>query len=185
MGVAQATLYTKSKSDELYTPKKMVDIIKTYLPKGKAWLPFDTEDSEFTYMCRELGIEYECSHIWEGKDFFEYTPEHFDYILSNPPFSIKKKVIERCIDLNKPFALVHNIMMWNYHEIGDLGLEAQKTNKPLQVLFTNKRISYDGNPSSFGSGYVCRDFLPNDFMFAELSDNNVGKYFEKSRMNKE
>ncbi len=182
MRVPQSNLYTRNKSDELYTPKKLVDILVPYMKQGIAWLPFDTEDSEFAYMCRANKIPYVCSHIADGRDFFEFTPEHFDYIVSNPPFSIKKKVIERCVALDKPFALVHNIMMWNYHEIGELGLQVQATDSPLQVLFTNKRISYDGNPSSFGSGYVCRNFLPSDFMFASLPNNNTGKNCELSRM---
>lgn len=30
----------------------------------------------------------------------------FDYLISNPPYSIKDKIIERCIDLGKPSVLL-------------------------------------------------------------------------------
>ena len=34
------------------------------------------------------------SHIWEGKDFFNYeASELYDYIISNPPFTKKLHVL--------------------------------------------------------------------------------------------
>ena len=53
------------------------------------------------------GIKVIHSHIWEGKDFFTYQPEeHYDMIVSNPPYSMKEKVYKRCFELGKPFAML-------------------------------------------------------------------------------
>jgi hypothetical protein len=50
---------------------------------------------------RELG----CSVVSEDVDFFDNKIE-FDCIVSNPPYSFKKKVFERLRQINKPFILI-------------------------------------------------------------------------------
>lgn len=99
---------TSDKEDnELYTPYYAVDRIVKYLPKGKIiWLPFDEEWSAFYRRFTELGYRVVRSSLSEGQDFFEYEPEHWDLIVSNPPFSIKDKVLERLYSFNKPFAVL-------------------------------------------------------------------------------
>jgi ATP-dependent protease Clp ATPase subunit len=65
------------------------------------WCPFDTENSEFVLVLRENGYKVIHSHLWEGKDFLTYEPdEHYDCILSNPPFSIKLEVFKRLFELD-------------------------------------------------------------------------------------
>lgn len=41
---------------------------------------------------------------------------------------------------------------------------------------------YKGNPSSFCSGYFCKDFLTRDLEFCHLPHCNSGKDFIPSRM---
>jgi len=50
----------------------------------------------------------------EDKDFFKWTPEDYDIIVSNPPFSKKREVFERLKDLNKPFIMIAPSMMLGY-----------------------------------------------------------------------
>ena len=80
-----------NKNDELYTPKILVEAIEKYLvslykrlerererereSKPIIWLPFDTKDSEFAYLCRKLKFKYICSHIETGRDFFKFQPK--------------------------------------------------------------------------------------------------------------
>lgn len=41
-------------NDELYTPRKLVDLILSYVSKSAVvWCPFDTEESEFVIGLRE------------------------------------------------------------------------------------------------------------------------------------
>lgn len=65
-------------------------------------LPFDTAESEFTKI---ITAEYDKHAIWGIRDFLTKHYE-FDYLITNPPYSIKDKIIERCIDLGKPSVLL-------------------------------------------------------------------------------
>ena len=118
-----------NEKDEYYTPKILVDAILPYVPGGKiVWCPFDTKDSEFVHAISDKNkVVY--SHIWKGKDFFEYEPPEYDIIISNPPFTRKLEVLNRLYALNKPFAMILPLPMLNYQEVGDFFLD-----KKLQLL---------------------------------------------------
>ena len=164
--------------DEYYTPKILVDVILEFIkPNSIIWCPFDTETSEFVIQLKVAGHNVIYSHIWEAKDFFEYEPEQYDYIISNPPFSSKLKVLDRLYKLDKPFAMVLGLPILNYQEIGQFFLD-----KPLQLLIVDKKVSFDGNTASFNNSYFCNMFLPNDLMFRHLEHNNSGKHHIKSTM---
>ena len=84
-------LYSGGNNDECYTPDYAVKPILEYIPKGKiVWCPFDTEESQFVKQISKTNhLEY--SHSNNGQDFFQYQPSEWDIIISNPPFSNKKK----------------------------------------------------------------------------------------------
>lgn len=91
----------------MYTPFYAVDPIIKYIPKGKIiWCPFDEEWSAFYVHLRELGYRVIRSSLSDEQDFFKYEPEKWDLIVSNPPFSIKDKVLERLYSFQKPFAVL-------------------------------------------------------------------------------
>ena len=168
----------KNKNDERYTPPILVKPIIEFIPKNKIiWCPFDTKDSEFVVQFEKAGYNVVYSHIWEDKDFFEYEPKEYDYIISNPPFSKKIKVLERLYKLNKPFAMLMNIECLNYQIIGKFFLD-----KELQLLIVDKKVSFDGNTASFNTSYFCKDILPKDLMFYHLENNNTGNNFVGSKM---
>lgn len=99
---------TSDKGDnELYSLFFIVDHIAKYLSKDKViWCPFDEEWSAFYRRLKELGFTVIRSSLAEGQDFFTYEPSEWDVIVSNPPLSIKDKVLERLYSLNKPFAIL-------------------------------------------------------------------------------
>ena len=166
--------------DEYYTPKILVNAIIEYIkPSSTIWCPFDTIESEFYIQLTKAGHKVICSHIWDGKDFFEYEPDYYDYIISNPPFSIKLKVLDRLYKLNKPFAMVLGLPILNYQEVGSFFLDKQ-----LQLLIVDKKVSFDGNTASFNNSYFCYNFLPKDLIFKHLENNNSGKYYIPSNMYK-
>ena len=155
--------------DEFYTPACLVEPIIPYLKHGSTiWCPFDTDTSEFVLVLKDRG--FKVSHLWEGKDFFTYTPDSFDYIVSNPPFTKKLEVLTRLYQLNKPFAIILGLPILNYQEVGEFFLD-----KPLQLLIVDKKVSYDGNTSSFNTSYFCNGILPNDIICTHLEHNNTGK----------
>ena len=158
--------------DEVYTPFYAVDPLLEFLPdKSKTiWCPFDLEWSAFVQTFKRGGYKVIRSHIDEGKDFFEYEPEHWDIMISNPPFSKKDKVLERAFSFNKPFALL----------LPANSIQGQKRFKifqnEIQMLCFDSRIGFHINGDmehftkspSFGSAYFCRDFLPSKLELREL-----------------
>jgi len=179
--------FSKEKTDELYTPEILVEPIIKYLIKfhnksNKKKLtvlcPFDTENSEFVLAFSKIkNINIKFGHIETGQDFFKYDYGDYDVCVSNPPFSKKKKVYEKLLKDNKPFALLGNAMQINYEEIGRLFSEYK-----IQILSFDRRVSYNGSPSSFMSSYFCHNFLTKDLIFEKLLHNNTGNKFIPSRM---
>ena len=78
-------------------------------------------------------------YIHENKDFFKYKPKNFDLIIDNPPFSCKKEILERCIELKKPFALLLPIDTLERHYISDYFKDSSK----LKILIPKKRYQYN------------------------------------------
>ena len=70
----------------------------------RIWCPFDTEDSLFVKLFRQAGYQVIATHIANGQDFFTIDPPKCDYIISNPPYSVKGEVLQRLFDLGIPFA---------------------------------------------------------------------------------
>lgn len=165
------TAKTDKASDEVYTPAYAVKPIIKYLKKTDiVWCPFDMADSEYVKLIQANGNKVIMTHIDDGKNFFEYEPtEHYDVIISNPPFSIKDDIIKRLYELDKPYALLLPIP----------SLQGQKRfpyMKDCQALIFDKRINYYTDTEkreiqkgvSFGSFYLCRNFLPEKLIFEEL-----------------
>lgn len=171
------TAKTDKESDEYYTPKEAVLPIIKYINKGNKisytiWCPFDTEESEYVKCIRADGNKVIHSHIDEGKNFFYYEPEEeYDYIISNPPFSIKDDVLKRLNELNKPFAMLLPLPT----------LQGQKRFeylKDCQALIFDKRINFWQDEKhtkmakgvAFASIYICKDFLPQDLIFEKIEN---------------
>ena len=90
---SKEVLYSVGSNDECMTLDYAVEPIIKYIPKDwVVWCPFDTEDSEFVKQISANGNKVIHSHISEGKDFYTYEPdEHWDCIVSNPPFCFDDK----------------------------------------------------------------------------------------------
>lgn len=158
-------------NDEFYTPTyAILPLLKYIKNNSKIWCPFDTEQSNFVKLFRENGHTVICSHILEGKDFFVSDPiEDVQYIISNPPYSLKTQVFDRLFQLNIPFAML----------VGVVGLfESQKRfttfkNNEFEIMYFDKRISYfqsyeDQMPKlnpPFSSVYLCKKILPKQIVF--------------------
>ena len=165
---------TDKASDEVYTPAYAVKPILKYITMkdypATVWCPFDTEESEFVKLIRAEGHKVIASHIDEDKNFFFYEPEEqYDYIISNPPFSIKDEILTRLYELGKPYAMLLPIPTLQ-------GQKRFKYIKNCQALIFDKRINYYTSSErkeiqkgvSFGSFYLCYNFLPKDLIFEEL-----------------
>lgn len=166
-----------SGNDEFYTPAYAVEPLLKYLsPNSVIWCPFDTEESNFYKVLRESGHFVLLGHKDNGNDFFLYEPEKYDYIISNPPYSLKAEVFERLFEIGKPFAML----------VGVVGLfESKKRfnlfkNNDFEIMYLDKRVSYfkdftEQKPSlnpPFSSVYICKDVLPEKIVFEEIIKSN-------------
>ena len=92
-------------SDEWYTPKfivdKCIEIAKDKISNKVVLLPFDTEKSLFV---QELD-KSDAILCYGFRDFLTAEKE-YDILITNPPFSIKEKVFEKCLQNGKDFILV-------------------------------------------------------------------------------
>lgn len=104
-------LFSIGNNDECYTPDYAVKPILKYIPKEAIiWCPFDTHESEFVKQISKTN-KVIFSHIKTGQDFYNYEPkEKWDMIISNPPFTNKRKIFERALSFNKPFALISHLL---------------------------------------------------------------------------
>lgn len=161
-----------NKNDEYRTPKYIIrPLIKYLKPNSTIWCPFDKEDSNYVKVFKENGFNVVFGHKDTGEDFFTYTPD-CDYIISNPPFSLKMKILERLYSIGKPFAMLLPLTMLNYQVVGNFFLD-----KKIQLLIFDKKVSFNGKTSSFNSSYFCKDILPQDLLFYHLEHNNSNKHF--------
>lgn len=138
-------------NNEYYTPKQtVIDLIeKIKLPKNKIiWCPFDKGDSEFVIEFRKAGYKVIHSHIDNGEDFYTYTPnEHWDIIISNPPFSNKRLLIERCESFNKDFCLLYGCTIFS-QSMGN-------TLNRCAFWFIQKNIKFISNTQTLKSFQCC------------------------------
>ena len=166
---SKSVLYSKGNNDECMTPRYAVLPIIKYIPKDKIiWCPFDKEDSEFAIILKEQGYDVVISHIDDGKDFYTYEPEKWDIIVSNPPFTNKRKIFERALSFNKPFALIMSNTWFN-----DSAPKQLFSEKDLQLLMFDKRIKFlnngiVNNKITFSSSYYCYDLLPKQIIMEKL-----------------
>lgn len=161
-------------NDEFYTPEYAIRPTLKYIkPNSIIWCPFDIDSSNFVKLLRLKGHEVVNSHISMGQDFFSFTPAgKIDYVISNPPYSIKAQVFERLFNLGIPFAML----------VGVVGLFESSTrfnlfkSNQFEIMYFNKRVSYfkdykDAKPSlnpPFSSVYVCHKMLPSQIVFEDI-----------------
>jgi len=163
-------LFSKGKNDECYTPLYGVIPILKHIPKwATVWCPFDKKGSQFVKQISKTN-KVVFSHIDYGQDFYNYEPkEHWDVIISNPPFTNKKQIFERALSFNKPFALIMSNTWLN-----DSAPAKLFKDKSLELLMFDKRMRFEtqqasNNKITFSSSYFCHDFLPEKLIFETLN----------------
>lgn len=169
-------IVANSGNDEFYTPLYAIEPILKYInPNSTIWCPFDTKESLFVKELIKGGHKVINTHICMGEefDFFKCKVPSCDYIISNPPYSLKGKVFERLFEIGKPFAML----------VGVVGLFESShrfnlfANNDFEIMYFDKRIAYfksyeEQKPSlnpPFSSVYVCKGMLPKQIVFEKVN----------------
>ena len=167
--------YKFNKNDEYYTPEYAVyPIISRLKPMSTVWCPFDKDNSSYVKVLKEQGFNVVNGHIETGQDFFTVPVPECDYIISNPPYSLKGAVFKRLYEIGKPFAMLINFQgIFDHKE----RFELFRT-MGVEMLWLSPRVNYiksgmttaSGVP--FQSGYLCHDILNHQLEFEYLQKKN-------------
>lgn len=162
-----AGFHTKTflKHDDYMTPKYAWENIQQYIPKDKVlWEAFMGDGKSGQYL-KELGFDV----IHNDNDFFESNEG--DIVVSNPPFSKSKDVMNRLKELDKPFILILPSAKLNTSYFRE---NFKNTESKLQIIIPRKRIQFvkDGNKlenkCNFDCFYYCYKLnLPRDIIWLE------------------
>ena len=118
------------KYDDWYTPKYAWENIIEYIPKDKIiWEAFFGDGKSGDYM-KELGLNV----VHEKIDFFK--EDRGDIIISNPPFSLYKQILDRLFLLDKPFIIILPSSKINTQYF------RKWKNKELKIIIPKKRIDF-------------------------------------------
>jgi|SRR3990167_8811385 len=151
------------RSDEFGTPFKAIKPLLPYLRKD--WVIWE---SAWGKGVLAKHFELEGFEVVGSTDFFSENKE-CDVIITNPPYSLKDRFLDRCYTLGKPFALLMPLTALEGKMRGRLYRE-----NGIQLIIPNKRINFI-TPSGKGSGawfqvaWFCWKLnLPKDLNFVEI-----------------
>lgn len=132
-----ADIYIPLGMDACQTPAYAIDPLLPYLPEGwNIWEPAEGEGLlvEALY---DSGFHVIPGDILTGKNFFDYEPDQWDCLITNPPFSIKYQWIGRCYQLGKPFALLLPV-----ETLGAMSAQVPFEEFGIEVIFVRPRINF-------------------------------------------
>ena len=126
-----------NRCDNFETQKEAFDLLFKYIDidkDDKVWAPFYCNN-----LIKSYTFPFELIHT--KTDFFE-TNIDYDFIIDNPPFSSKEKVIRRCLQLGKPFCLLLAVDTLERKYISDLFRD-----KDLSIIIPKIRWKFINNNS--------------------------------------
>jgi len=92
--------------DDFQTPPYALKPLLPHLnPKWTIW-ECACGKGNLVHELRRQGFSVISTDLLTGKDFLNWQPEHFDCVITNPPYRYKQQFLERCYELHKPFALL-------------------------------------------------------------------------------
>ena len=154
-------------TDEIYTPKYALDILLPFI-KGdwtRVWECASGTGKMVGYL-KEEGFEVTADH----RDFItDLEVGGIDIIITNPPYSLKDKFLERAFKIGKPFAFLLPITALGGEKRIRLFME-----HGLQMIIPTKRINYitpnSGKSSWFHTAWFCGNMnLPKQLNFVEIN----------------
>lgn len=102
-------------SDFYPTPPEVTNALLDFLELPTSMVIWEPAcgDNRMVDVMRARGHKVIATDIQTGTDFLECPLHECDFIITNPPFSIADKFIERCIEHDKPFAMLLKSQYWH------------------------------------------------------------------------
>ena len=127
------------KYDRCQTPPYATDPLLPYLPDGVLWEPASGEGYlvEAFYDAGYQESQVITSDLLTGQNFFDYEPDSWDFLVTNPPYSIKFKWLKRCYQLGKPFALLLQVEV-----LGTQAAQRLFEEHGIEVVLLDKRADF-------------------------------------------
>ncbi|MFA5377850.1 MAG: hypothetical protein WC455_19020 [Dehalococcoidia bacterium] len=144
--------YVPQGFDLCQTPAYALGPLLPYLsPKWTIWEPAQGEGLMVEAL-RDGGVANVIgSDLQEDQNFFDTQPDQWDCLVTNPPYSIKYKWLERCYELGKPFALLIPV-----ETLGAKTAQVLFREHGVEVIFMDRRINFkmpligwDGSAAQF------------------------------------
>lgn len=156
-------------NDEYYTPDYAVKPILEYLkPNSVIWCPFDKEQSAYVKVLINAGHNVIFTHIETGQDFLTYEPNfEYDYIISNPPYSIMTTIIKKLNEINKPFAMLIGLQSLTIiHTMNEI----MKINNLSYLMFNRKPLFFNAHKNNYSyiDAFYLSNCLPEKLILKEL-----------------
>jgi hypothetical protein len=132
-----ASFHTKTfiKHDDYMTPRSAWEAISNIIPRDKViWEPFYGDGKSGEHLREITGNIV----IHEPIDFFENNLG--DIIVSNPPFSKAAEILERLVELDKPFILIMPCSKITTQYVRKLFSDKEDV---LQIIIPRKRIHFE------------------------------------------
>lgn len=167
--------------DFFQTPNYAVDLLVPYIPKnikniwecasghGKIVLSLEY----YRYSVWSTDLKWDADYMDEVVNFLTGVPAlRPQCIITNPPFSLKKKFYEKCIEYDLPFALLipMDFNGWLCEAFDKYDCQGLVPNRRIDYITPTGLSGASGHTSYFHSFWLTRYFnLPHQLTFTELS----------------
>lgn len=160
--------------DACQTPPIALDPLLPFLrPEWRIWEPAAGEGFLVEGLYDSGFSSIAISDLLTGQNFFEYEPDTWDCLITNPPYSIKYKWIERCYELGKPFALLLPV-----ETLGAKTAQVFFREHGVEIILFDRRVNFkmpnigwEGSAAQFPVAWFCWKMeIGQQLTFAQLDN---------------
>lgn len=158
--------------DTCLTPPYALAPLYPYLPKDKVIWESAVGQGHLMRDMESNGYIVIGTDITSGHNFFEYAPDIWDIQVTNPPYSLKFKWMQRSYDLGKPFALLLPV-----EAIGAKKAQLMMQKYGYEIMLLEQRVDFcmpskgwEGAGAQFPVLWYCWQLLPDKNMFGSFEE---------------
>lgn len=164
--------------DQCWTPPQAAAPLLPYIPQGSRIWECAAGAGWLARWLRDAGHTTIESDVTTGQNFFGYEPdEPWDLLVTNVPFSLKYKFLQRAYELGKPFALLvpySTVFASTAKKIRDShGGKWEELRMNKRINFYMPGSGYNNNGAQMSTMWLCHGLLPQAVIDADVPDAPV------------